>query len=467
MFRIRTPSSRLCDGIRRRDLLAVGSLGMLPLVAIGRTARADSTAKPHLPSFGRAKRCVLLFLTGGPPQHDTWDMKPDAPAEVRGEFRPIETDVPGIQVCELFPKLARVASKFQIVRSVTHTDTVHTSAGYTMLTGVPHPLANVSTAALIRPLPTDHPHFGSILAKARSGGGTTPTFASLPEVIKDAAVNEFPGQDAGFLGRRFGPFRIDGDGTAQRFRLPEITLADEVTLARLNERRFLRNQIERQLAVLDRTRPAADLDDFYEQAFGLLQAEPLRRAFDLDGEPASLRASYGPHLFGQGCLLARRLLEAGVSLVTVYWHYEGPEDSPVWDTHWNNFKHLRERLIPPTDAAVSTLLTDLASRGLLDDTLVICLGEFGRTPKINGKAGRDHWPHVASILLAGAGLPAGTVFGASDRLGAYPARNPIVPEDLTATFLHLLGVPPDFEVLDPTGRPIPACRGAPVAGLLG
>jgi hypothetical protein len=467
MLRVRTTSSRLCDGVSRRDLLAVGSLEMLGLAARPPAAGAGIAGEKLPPSFGRAKRCVLLFLTGGPPQHDTWDMKPDAPAEVRGEFRPIDTDVPGVQVCELFPRLARVASRFQIVRSVTHIDTVHTSAGYTMLTGVPHPLANVSTAALIRPLPTDHPHFGSILAKARPGSGTTPVFASLPEVIKDAAVNEFPGQDAGFLGRRFGPFRINGDGATRKFRLPEITLAEDVTLARLNERRFLRGQIERQLTVLERPRPAADLDDFYEQAFGLLQAEPLRLAFDLDGEPESLRANYGAHLFGQGCLLARRLLEAGVSLVTVYWHYEGPDDSPVWDTHWNNFKHLRQRLIPPTDAAVSTLLTDLASRGLLDDTLVICMGEFGRTPKINGKAGRDHWPHVASVLLAGAGLPAGTVFGASDRLGAYPARNPIAPEDLTATFLHLLGVAPDFEVLDPTDRPIPACHGTPVAGLLG
>jgi hypothetical protein len=394
-------------------------------------------------------------------------MKPDAPAEVRGELKPIDTNVPGIQVCELFPKLARVADRYQIVRSVTHTDTVHTSAGYTMLTGMPHALANATTAALIRPASTDHPHFGSILAKARSDGGHTPAFVSLPEIIKDAAVNEFPGQDAGFLGRRFGPFRIDGDGPTQKFRLPEIVLPDEVTLARLNDRRFLRRQIERQLTVLDRARPAADLDDFYEQAFGLLQAEPLRRAFDLDRESDSLRASYGPHLFGQGCLLARRLVEAGVSLVTVYWHYEGPDDSPVWDTHWNNFKHLRERLMAPTDAAVSALLTDLDERGLLRDTLVICMGEFGRTPKINNKAGRDHWPHVQSILLAGAGLPAGTVYGASDRLGAYPARNPITPEDLVATFLHLLGVTPTFEVHDPTGRPIPACRGTAVAGLLG
>jgi hypothetical protein len=188
MLRVRTTSSRLCDGVSRRDLLAVGSLEMLGLAARPPAAGAGIAGEKLPPSFGRAKRCVLLFLTGGPPQHDTWDMKPDAPAEVRGEFRPIDTDVPGVQVCELFPRLARVASRFQIVRSVTHIDTVHTSAGYTMLTGVPHPLANVSTAALIRPLPTDHPHFGSILAKARPGSGTTPVFASLPEVIKDAAV---------------------------------------------------------------------------------------------------------------------------------------------------------------------------------------------------------------------------------------------------------------------------------------
>jgi hypothetical protein len=198
----------------------------------------------------------------------------------------------------------------------------------------------------------------------------------------------------------------------------------------------------------------------------LLASSELAQAFALDQEPAKSRESYGPHLFGQGCLLARRLMEAGVGLVTVYWHYEGPDDSPVWDTHWNNFQHLRERLAPPTDQALAALLDDLSVRGLLDDTLVICMGEFGRSPKINGKAGRDHWPHVQSILLAGAGIPGGTVYGASDRDGAYPHDKAISPANLMATLLHLLGVPSDLEIIDRANRPIRAYAASPVPELI-
>jgi arylsulfatase A-like enzyme len=198
----------------------------------------------------------------------------------------------------------------------------------------------------------------------------------------------------------------------------------------------------------------------------ILASAPLQQAFALDREPTKLREAYGSHLFGQGCLLARRLLEAGVGLVTVYWHYEGPDDSPVWDTHWNNFQHLRERLAPPTDQALATLLDDLAARGLLDDTLLICMGEFGRSPKINSKAGRDHWPHVQSILLAGAGIPGGTIYGKSDRDGAYPAESPIKPSNLTATFLHLLAIPHDLEAHDRAGRPFRAYQGSPIPELI-
>jgi hypothetical protein len=210
-----------------------------------------------------------------------------------------------------------------------------------------------------------------------------------------------------------------------------------------------------------------EYDEFRAQAFELLGSPTVRRAFDLDGEPAALRAQYGQHLFGQGALLGRRLLEAGVTFVTVYWHYEGPDDSPVWDTHWNSFRHLRERLAGPTDQAVATLLSDLSSRGLLDDTLVLAFGEFGRSPKVNNMAGRDHWPHVQSILLAGAGVPAGTVLGSSDRDGAYPAELAVIPRDLVATILHLLGVPGQLELHNLEGRPFKACDGTPIAALVG
>ncbi|MBX9585400.1 MAG: DUF1501 domain-containing protein [Gemmataceae bacterium] len=224
-------------------------------------------------------------------------------------------------------------------------------------------------------------------------------------------------------------------------------------------------RLDRAVAPADRAAAAAALDPFQEQAWSLLKAPAVRRAFDLDREPARVLDRYGPHLFGRGCLLARRLLEAGVALVTVYWHYEGTEMSPVWDTHDDYYPHLRNRLAPPTDRAVAALLEDLGERGLLDDTLVVCMGEFGRTPKVNAQGGRDPWPHVQSVLLAGAGVRGGSAYGSSDRIGAGPAEKPVAPHDLTATVLHLLGVQPDLEVHDRTGRPLRACDGTPVRGV--
>jgi hypothetical protein len=448
MLRIRGPS--------RRDFLRLAAVGGVALAAAPCAAAA---------SFGRAKRCLLLFLTGGPPQHDTWDLKPAAPEKIRGEFRPVPTNVAGTQISELFPHLARCADKYCIVRSVTHGDRAHTSAGYTMLTGVPHPKANVESAAMAAPGPGDHPHIGSLLARVRRPG-QAPTFVALPEVIKDAGVNTFPGQTGGFLGTPFDPILIDANAERAGFRLPDLFLPPDVSGERFAERKSLLEQMDRGLAGVS---PAAfeGADANFHKAVEVIRSPAMRRAFSLDEESPKTRDRYGRHLFGQGCLLGRRLLEAGVGLVTVYWHYEGPEDSPVWDTHQNNFKHLRERLMPPTDVAVSALLEDLAVRGMLTDTLVVMMGEFGRTPLVNKYAGRDHWAGAQSILLAGAGAPAGTVYGSTDRDGSLPAEKPVSPADLTATFLHLLGVPADLEIQDRAGRPHRACHGTPVAGLIG
>lgn len=441
----------------RRALLRLAGVGGLSLASFLRTAAGSHPeSRGH---FGRAKRCLVLFLTGGPPQHDTFDPKPDAPAEIRGEFRSIPTAVPGVRFAEFCPRLAGQAGRLCVVRSVTHTDTVHTSAGYTMLTGVTHPRANARTATDIRPAADDHPHLGALLAKVRPPSAG-PAFVSLPEVIKDAGVNEFPGQGAGFLGREFDPFRVEADPTRSGFRLSDLDRPDDLTDARLAVRHRL-------LTALDRSPGPTDRDAFYDRALELLRAPAVRRALQFDHEPARTRAGYGPHLFGQGCLLARRLLEAGVPLVTVYWHYEGPDDSPVWDTHADNFRHLRERLLPPTDRAVAFLLDDLAGRGMLDDTLVLCLGEFGRSPRVNRDAGRDHWPQAQSVLMAGAGVRVGGAFGATDRTGGSPADSAVTPADLMATVLYLLGVPSDVEIRDRTGRPYRACHGTPVRGLLG
>jgi uncharacterized protein (DUF1501 family) len=462
MLRILGRLYRACDGVTRRDFLRVGMLGSLTLSLTPLSATAQPSAKGS--SFGRAKRCILLFLTGGPPQHDTFDPKPDAPAEVRGELKPLATSVPGIYFSELFPKLAQQADKLCIVRSVTHRDPAHTSAGYTMLTGVVHPKAGIEGDGMARPTPEDHPHIGSLLAKARRERHGPPPFVSLPEIIKDAAVNEFPGQGGGFLGKALDPVRISGNNERTRFDPPALVLPADVTGSRLAERSLLRNQIN------DRLRATAamnDLDGYYQRALSLLASSSLADALALDRESAAVRQAYGAHLFGQGCLPARRLVEAGVDLVTVYWHYEGPEDSPVWDTHGNNYLHLRQRLAPPTDQAVSALVGDLAARGLLADTLVVVMGEFGRTPKINRNAGRDHWPHVQSILLAGAGIPGGRVYGASDKQGAYPAERPVSPADLIATLLHLLAVPREMELRDLSGRTVRACHGEPLWELTG
>jgi len=463
MFSLQGAVRSTSGGMARRRFLEIGALGGLTLAGLRQIGAAEPAAVDS--AFGRAKRCLLLFLMGGPPQLDTFDPKPDAPAGIRGELASIATRVPGVAFSELFPQLAAQAHRLCVVRSVTHDDRVHTSAGYTMLTGRPHLAANADGVGP-RPNPSDFPHWGSVLARSRPPVAGAPVFAALPEVIKDANVNEIPGQGAGFLGRRFDPFRIQGDANTGHFRPPDILLSGDVTPARLAERRLLADRLDAAYRTADRRAAAGDLDVFREQALDLLSAPAVREAFALDREPAALRAAYGPHLFGQGCLLARRLLEAGVRLATVYWHYEGPDDSPVWDTHENNFPHLRSRLAPPTDRAVSALLGDLAARGLLEETLVIVMGEFGRSPKINSKGGREHWPQVQSILLAGAGICAGSVYGASDKHGGLPADLPVSPADLTATFLHLLGVPLETELRDPTGRPFVASEGMVVRGVL-
>ncbi len=450
----------------RRRWLQAGALGLtglsLPELL---AARETSAATGNHRTFGRAKRCVMLFLTGGVPQHDSWDPKPEAPANVRGEFSPIATSVPGVQVSELFPQFARQVDRVTLLRSVTHDDTVHTSAGYTMLTGRRHPQANAKTAADIKPQPTDHPHVGSILSLVRPQQGP-PTFVSLPEIIRDDAVNEFPGLTGGFLGERHSPLLIEGSAKTNLFAAPPLALAEGVSATRLKERRRLLTEFDQRLRGELLSSRVVTVDSQRERVFSLMSSSAVQTAFDLDRETTATRNRYGSHLFGQGCLMSRRLLEAGVALVTVYWHYEGPRDSPVWDTHANNFTHLRNRLAPPTDVAMSALLDDLAERGMLDDTLFLAMGEFGRTPKINANAGRDHWPQVATLVLAGAGIHAGTTYGASDRLGAYPADRVVAPADLTATILHLLGVDPELDLHDQAGRIHRVCEGSPVLGLL-
>jgi hypothetical protein len=416
-------------------------------------------------SFGRAKRCILVFLNGGPSQLDLWDMKPDAPAEVRGELKPIATSVPGIQISELLPLLARQVDRFKIVRSVTHPCSVHTTGVYTMLTGTIHGTPLVDQT---RTLPEDHPHLGSILAKWRGTGDGLPTFVTLPRLFEAPPVDGiWPGQNAGFLGRRYDPFIVQGNKETAEFAAPGLELAGDVGAERLEDRHTLLEQLNRKARIAQSGGQLDRLDTFYQQAFSLLTSSRAQAAFDLSRESPQTRDRYGRHLFGQGLLLARRLIEAGVPLATVYWIDPTPAGAGggEYDSHGRIYHHMRNRLVPPTDRALSTLFVDLAERGLLDDTLVVVMGEFGRTPRINKDAGRDHWPHAQSILLAGAGISGGSVFGATDRFAAEPCDSPIPPHDLAQTILHLLGVPADLELRDAQGRPIRASQGTPVAGL--
>jgi hypothetical protein len=451
---------RLCDGLTRREILRVGGLSAFGL-SLPELLRVRASTR----TSGRAKNCIILFLIGGPPQHSTWDPKPDAPPEIRGEFPPIATNVPGIHIGSVLPRLARQANHLCILRAMSTGDNAHSSSGYYMLTGVPHQPMQVENA---NPgAPNDWPNIGAVVRRLLGDRGGLPAAVRLPMHIFNTDQSVWPGQDAGFLGRSADPWLFRCHPNAPQMNIPEFTLPPDVALSRLGERRDLLRQLDRQLAQsADHRLPG--LAPQQAQAFELLASPQARAAFDLSREPVKLRDQYGRHHFGQSCLLARRLIEAGVSLVHVNW-YRGPEEpdnAPVWDSHVNESDRLKRILAPTADQAIAALLADLADRGLLEETLVVCMAEFGRTPKINGSAGRDHWGPVFSVVLAGGGVKGGVVYGSSDKHGAYPKDGRVLPPDLHATIYHCLGIPKDAEVHDNQGRPIPIIRGEPIRAIL-
>jgi hypothetical protein len=414
---------------------------------------------------GRAKNCIVLFLMGGPPQHSTWDPKPDAPAEVRGEFGPTDTNVPGLRVCSLLPRLAGQADKLCVLRAVSTGDSAHSSSGYYMLTGVPHAPKGVENA---NPgPPNDYPTLAAVVRRLRGDRAGLPGAVRLPMHIFNTDGSVWPGQDAGALGRASDPWLFRCDPAAPAFRIPELALPADTPPDRLADRRDLLRQFDRAVAA-GAAGPGGRYDRYAAQAFDLLASAQARAAFDLAREPAAVRDRYGRHHFGQSCLLARRLVEAGVGLVHVNW-YRGPEepaDAPCWDSHAREAQRLKSVLAPTADQAVSALLADLDQRGLLAETLVMCLSEFGRTPRVNKSGGRDHWGQVFSVALAGGGVRGGQVYGSSDRQGAFPSDGRVSPEDLTATALHCLGLDPTAELTDQQGRPLAASRGAVLRGIL-
>jgi hypothetical protein len=456
---------RTCRGITRREWLRAGSLGVLGLTLpelLRSQAQAASSAKRSHPTFGKAKSCLIVFLNGGASHLDTFDMKPDAPAEVRGEFQPIATNIPGTQVCEHLPQLSRHFEKFTVVRSVAHRDNNHPSAVYWMITGHEYPRASGLSENLSR---EDHPHMGSALTAVEGKKDRpVPPFVTVPDYI---AVNGpiRAGQHAGFLGSRYDPLVPHANPNSPDFQPHDLGLVPSVSPERFDDRRRLLNTVNGQLHSLEQAAAGRTMDAYYQKAFGVLASGITQKAFDINAEPDRVRERYGRNQFGQSILLGRRLVEAGVRLVQVNWIRILEQG---WDTHNDNFNALKNKLLPPTDQGFSALLEDMTTSGLLNETLVILMGEFGRSPKITqANAGREHWAACNSILLAGAGIPGGRLYGASDKQGAYPIDHRITPGQLAATIFHALGIDPASQVTTTLERPWQICEDAPVLDLWG
>lgn len=461
--------------IRRRDYLRAGAVSLLGLdlpswfqmrEAAQRAAAAEVTNRP------RAKACIFLFMWGGPAHQDTWDMKPLSPLEYRGEFQPIDTKVPGLQICEHLPMLAKRADKLAVIRSMTHDDVDHTTATHYPLTGRGVPKRG-------GPIAEDWPSIGSVVGKLGYGRGPLPPFVSMMPVVPNGAprfVESSHGQGAGWLGPTFNPMRIDADGSKPDYNVGDFSLQADVSETRSNQRRKLLESIDNQLSHLENDLRVSARSSHYERAYSLLSARGAVEAFDLSREPMEVRERYGMNVHGQSVLQARRLVEAGVPFVTVFWPNDGLTNVSVyWDTHNRNFIDLKTRLCPVTDQAFSALLDDLSDRGMLDETLIVWTGEMGRTPRVGqsvvggagaGRDGRDHWAGCFSSVLAGGGIQGGVVHGSSDRFAAYPASLPTNPKDLAATIYHCLGIDPELQLADHLGRPLTICEGTPIQPIL-
>ena len=451
------PSIGPCAPPTRRRFLHQGAVAAVSLFWADwlRAASVGTAGRP-----GKARSVILVFNCGAPSHLDLWDPKPDAPEGVRGPYKPVATAVPGLRVSELLPRLARQAGRYAVVRTVNHRHGQHNAGMYWSVVGRPYPV----DSTLINPTPSDSPSFGTLvgwLARRDGYSGPLPPYVITPAPHCDSTAYVTPGQFGGCLGKAHDPFVLNSDPNAPDFQVPSLGLAPDLTGRRLEERRALLGRLD------GRPRggraPAADeFEANRARAFALVASPEVRRAFDLAREPAAVRERYGRHPWGQSHLLARRLVEAGARFVTTV---NGP--SIVWDTHKDNFGQLKRRLVPPMEQALAALLDDLSDRGLLESTLVVWLGDFGRTPLINKDAGRDHWPQCYSAVLAGGGIRGGQVVGQSDALGACPKEHPVAPADLHATAFAALGYDPrGISYLSAEGRPFPLSEGIPLRELL-
>jgi uncharacterized protein (DUF1501 family) len=451
-----------------------GPLGLgLPALFQAQAAQASSSKK----STAKIKACIFIFYYGGPSHLDSFDPKPDAPAEIRGEFQSIATSVPGVRLCEHLPGLARIMHKVALVRTMYHTMTAHDAASAEVLTGRT-PLAGDQARSIAES--QAFPSYGACLSYMWQRKRLPVCHAALPFVMYNGARNG--GQTPGFLGSAYSPLQVDVDPVARTYGAGTLQFPEDVRPQRLQEREAL---LER----LGAPRPAAAsttvMEQNYEKAFVLLRSKEVQRALDIEREPAKVRDRYGMgppgpyyeegltgtnaahvgfarNMRGQNLLLARRLVEAGVPFVNVY---DFKQQGKNWDTHRDNFAQHRDHLLPPTDRGLAALIEDLDARGLLDTTLVVALGEFGRTPRISASAGRDHWPSCYTALLAGGGIHGGAIYGRSDKIGAYPAADPVSPGDLAATIFWRFGLDPATELHDLTGRPYRLAEGEPIQKL--
>jgi hypothetical protein len=463
--------------VSRRNWLQLSGLAglgtVLPSALTARTNGSDQSSAAR-PGFGTAKSVIVVFASGGQSQLDTWDPKPKAPLEIRGAFQPVHTSVPGTLLCEHMPRLSRLADRYTIIRSMSHEDLDHGSAFYLGMTGRYHSRRSSNPP----PSVTDLPCYSSIYKrlKPKSAFAESVVHINGPALVP---VLIGPGQDGGLLGRKYDPMVI-GNVNAGPVAFPGLAPQPELPTIRLDSRRRLVETLDRETRRLQRNRTMADMSLLYGRAFDMLDRPETRNAFDLSAEPSKLRDRYGRNRAGQACLLARRLVEAGVPLITVMFNHTnrgqdtkpGETDSYGWDTHNDIFTALENHLLPRFDLGFSALLEDLETRGLLDETLVICMGEFGRAPLVarepnfaGNLPGRKHWAAVYSIVMAGAGVSRGKLVGASDRNGAYPATRKFGPWDVTATIFSALGIDPAGHFTDATARPFPISIGRPITEL--
>lgn len=442
-------------GITRRELLQVGYSGLLgvglPSVMAG---QARGTSDENSPTK-KPKSIIIVFLTGAASHHDTFDLKPDAPAEVRGQFKPIDTKTPGLQICEHLPHLAKQSDKYAVIRTFSHNDNNHLMSTHHVLTGEKQPGGFFDKVASR----TDWPCYSSACDYLRPRRDGIPTGVNLPTFLMQGPLT-WPGQHAGLLGATHDPWQITGDPNKPDFRVDSLTLPQGIDIGRLDNRKSLLGQLNAQQQRLTEVAAARRLSNEQELAYSILSSNRLAKAFQLSHEADEMRDRYGRNTTGQSLLLARRLVEVGVPVVQC-----NIGKVQTWDSHSNIFKTLKDRLLPPLDQGVATLLDDLDSRGLLDDTLVMMMGEFGRTPKINKKTGRDHWGPCFFGVFAGAGVQGGQVIGQSDKIAAYPHTKPYSPNDLGATVYQILGLPLDAEGRDRFDRPVRLNQGQVIDAL--